>query len=140
MAAVSEPVSPPAAKRARLDPDTQFSTLPPSPQSQANGHGNGETNGSKHESTTAPPEVSSIPSFEATAQKVEKNVDDYESDDEDVPEQPTAEAEDHSRQDMYLDTVSRSHWSFHSRKVQADGQRYHDRSLISTLSGCAQRA
>lgn len=106
MAAVSEPASPPAAKRARLDPDTQFSTLPPSPQPQANGNGNGDTNGSSHASVIAPPEASSAPSFDTTANKVESKVDDYESDDEDVPEQPTAEAEDHSRQDMYLDTVS----------------------------------
>lgn len=104
MAAVSEPASPPAAKRARLDPDTQFSTLPPSPQ--VNGHTNGETNGSGSETAVAPPEVSSAPSFEATANTVDKEVNDYESDDEEVPEQPTAEAEDHSRQDMYLDTVS----------------------------------
>lgn len=105
MAAVSEPASPPAAKRARLDPDAQCSTLPPSPQ--VNGH-NGDTNGSTHEATIAPPEVSSAPSFDTSLNKVETKVDDYESDDEEVPEQPTADVEDHSRADMYLDTVGPS--------------------------------
>jgi hypothetical protein len=35
-----------------------------------------------------------------------KGNEDYESDEEDVPEQPVAEEEDLSRADMYLDTVS----------------------------------
>jgi hypothetical protein len=44
---------------------------------------------------------------DASALKKEKN-EDYESDDEDVPEQPVAEEEDLTRRDMYLDTVSLS--------------------------------
>jgi hypothetical protein len=40
----------------------------------------------------------------------EKN-EDYESDDEEVPEQPVAEEEDLSSADMYLDTVSIQIWS-----------------------------
>lgn len=137
MAAVSEPASPPAAKRARLDPDTQFSTLPPSPQTQANGHGNGETNGSNHVNTIAPPDVSSAPSFDTSANKVEKKVDDYESDDEEVPEQPTAEVEDHSRQDMYLDTVCPS--LSNQMRARVDGIRYRGKSWISISSVCAPR-
>lgn len=102
MAAVSEPVSPPAAKRARLDPDVQFSTLPPSPQGQANGQT--EANGSTS-STSHAPTVTSAPTLPVADISKEKN-EDYESDDEEVPEQPVAEEEDLSRADMYLDTVS----------------------------------
>jgi U4/U6.U5 tri-snRNP-associated protein 2 len=101
MAAVSEPASPPAAKRARIDPDTQFSTLPPSPQTNGHSAGNGATSSTSHA-----PTVTSAPSLpNPEAGKKEKN-EDYESDDEDVPEQPVAEEEDLSRADMYLDTVS----------------------------------
>jgi U4/U6.U5 tri-snRNP-associated protein 2 len=97
MAAVSEPASPPAAKRARLDPDTQFSTLPPSPQ---NGHSdaNGATSSTAHM-----PTVTSAPDLPVADPT--KGNEDYESDEEDVPEQPVAEEEDLSRADMYLDTV-----------------------------------
>jgi U4/U6.U5 tri-snRNP-associated protein 2 len=98
MAAVSEPTSPPAAKRARLDPDTQFSTLPPS-SPQSNG-ANGTTSSTPH----APVATSTPVIPDTTAPKKEKN-EDYESDDEDVPEQPVAEDEDLTRRDMYLDTV-----------------------------------
>jgi U4/U6.U5 tri-snRNP-associated protein 2 len=96
MAAVEEPASPPAAKRARLDPDTQFSTLPPSP---SNGHSdaNGATSSTAHM-----PSVTSAPDLTEPTKRNE----DYESDEEDVPEQPVAEEEDLSRADMYLDTVS----------------------------------
>lgn len=111
MAAVDEPVSPPAAKRARLDPDTQFSTLPPSPQTNGNGHT--EANGTETNQITEAiiPVATSAPSFEPVAHRgdIKKNPD-YESDDEeDVPEQPVAEVEHHSRRDMYLDTVSTAH-------------------------------
>lgn len=108
MAAVHEPASPPAAKRARLDPDTQFSALPPSPQTNGNGHT--ETNGATSSSSTvaAIPVATSAPSFEPVANRgdTKKNPDYESNDEEDVPEQPVAEAEDHSRRDMYLDTVS----------------------------------
>lgn len=104
MAAVSEPASPPAAKRARIDPDTQFSTLPPSPQPNGHSEGNGATSSTSHA-----PTITSAPLLpDPEAGKKEKN-EDYESDEEDVPEQPVAEEEDLSRADMYLDTVSWIH-------------------------------
>lgn len=100
MAAVSEPTSPPAAKRARIDPDTQFSTLPPSPITNGAGNGaNGATSSTPHA-----PTASSAPELPVGDVKKEKN-EDYESEDEDVPEQPVAEEEDLTRRDMYLDTV-----------------------------------
>lgn len=101
MAAVSEPASPPAAKRARIDPDTQFSTLPPtSPKTNGAAEANGSTSSTPHQ-----PVASSAPGVpDADASKREKN-EDYESEDEDVPEQPVAEDEDLARGDMYLDTV-----------------------------------
>lgn len=110
MAAVSEPVSPPPAKRARVDPDTQFSTLPPSPST--NGHGHSEAaNGSS--SSGAPPVATSTPFADPSSSSSQsKKNPDYESEDDDeeeVPEQPVAEVEDHSRRDMYLDTVSLYH-------------------------------
>lgn len=106
MAAVDEPASPPAAKRARLDPDVQFSALPPSPQ--ANGNGHSDTNDVSSSGDAAVPVATSAPSFEPVARGADKGKnEDYESEDEEeVPEQPVAEAEEHSRRDMYLDTVS----------------------------------
>jgi len=124
MAAVSEPASPPAAKRARLDPDTQFSTLPPSP---SNGHpdANGATSSTAHM-----PSVTSAPDLTEPT----KGNEDYESDEEDVPEQPVAEEEDLSRADMYLDTVSSP-----IRVMMRLISRYRGRNWISTLSGFVQR-
>jgi hypothetical protein len=49
----------------------------------------------------------------------EKN-EDYESDDEEVPEQPVAEEEDLSRADMYLDTVSPKHEPGHNTTDHVD--------------------
>jgi hypothetical protein len=48
------------------------------------------------------PPVTSAPNLSVEPTKENE---DYESDDEDVPEQPVAEEEDLSRADMYLDTV-----------------------------------
>lgn len=126
MAAVSEPASPPAAKRARLDPDTQFSTLPPSP---SNGHS--ESNGATSSTAHMPP-VTSAP--EMPIEPTREN-EDYESDDEDVPEQPVAEEEDLSRADMYLDTV-RLEYALLMMGLMG---RYRGPSWISTLSGFVPR-
>ena len=49
------------------------------------------------------PSVTSAPEL-PSADPIKSN-EDYESDEEDVPEQPVAEEEDLSRADMYLDTV-----------------------------------
>jgi hypothetical protein len=52
------------------------------------------------------PSVTSAPDL---TEPIQRNQD-YESDEEDVPEQPVAEEEDLSRADMYLDTVSPYSW------------------------------
>ena len=91
----SPPTSPPATKRARLDPDESFTTLPPSSSStpvKVNGYTNGHD---------AAPIVTTAP----LPPGAEKSAIDPESSDEEE-EEVVKEEEDLSRRDMYLDTVS----------------------------------
>jgi len=95
---VSPPISPPAAKRLRLDPDQTFSTLPPSPSTSSSPFkGNGHVNGN---SIHAPPPATPAPQSPGAMRSAIDVCDD------DEPEQTVVqEEEDLSRRDMYLDTV-----------------------------------
>lgn len=94
---VYPPTSPPAAKRFRLDPEQNFSTLPPSPSASSprrtNGHLIGDSSPLPPPATTAPPPSEAVRSATNVI-------------DDDEPEQAALpEEEDLSRRDMYLDTV-----------------------------------
>ena len=106
----SPPTSPPAAKRARLDPDETFSTLPPSSpttSTPAKLKSNGYTTNTVP--SDPPPLATSAPLPEELKKSaIDQDVSD---DEEPVPVTKMAEEEDLSRKDMYLDTVSHLHIS-----------------------------
>jgi U4/U6.U5 tri-snRNP-associated protein 2 len=100
----SPPTSPPAAKRARLDPDESFSTLPPTPSASTSTPS--KTNGHAQVNGDLPPVATSAPVPAELNKSAIDTSDDEDEEDEPVPVQKLAEDEDLSRRDMYLDTVS----------------------------------
>jgi U4/U6.U5 tri-snRNP-associated protein 2 len=108
----SPPNTPPVSKRARLDPDEAFTTLPPSsstPGHSSHANGNGNSNGTV--TLDPPPPASSAPPAPSELRSA------IDPDSEDEPDEPTyvKDEEDLSRRDMYLDTVSRIFFHIQSK-------------------------